>query len=299
MVRKLTLIVSLALGGAALAQTCDGRLVEHALGETCVPETVVRVVALETGELDSAVALGVPPVGAGSWLAADDPWPEYLEAALGETTYIGLGDAPNLEAIVALKPDLILGSRERHGSLYGQLSKIAPTVFTETVGVVWKENLLVHGEALGKGAEARALLSAYETRAREFRRSLGDARPEVSIVRFLPGEIRVYQKATFSGTILADVGLPRPPTGDVEGFAASITEEGVPEVGGDVIFTTVYGPQDETDYALVTEGSLWKGLAAVAAGNVYRVPEDYWMLGVGVGAANRVLDDLELYILDR
>jgi len=296
---KLSLALAALLSSAAFAQTCDGRLVEHAMGETCVPETVTRVVALESGELDSAVALGVPPVGAGSWLAANDPWPEYLEAELEGTTYVGLSDAPNLEAIIALGPDLILGSRLRHEALYGQLSQIAPTVFSETVGVVWKENLLLHGEALGKSAEAQALLDAYETRTRAFQEALGGERPEVSVVRFLPGEIRLYQKASFVGTVLFDLGLPRPPSQDVDDFAANITEEGVPEVGGDIIFTAVYGPEDETDYSTVTESPLWQNLEAVQAGNVHRVPEDHWMLGIGILAANRLIDDLESYVLDR
>lgn len=292
--RSLTLAA--LLGGAALAQTCDGRLVAHAMGETCVPENVTRVVALETGELDSAVALGVAPVGAGSWLAANDPWPAYLESALQETTYVGLSDEPNLEALVALQPDLILGSRLRHEALYEQLSRIAPTVFSESVGVVWKENLLLHGEALGRPAEAQALLDAYEARTQAFGAALGDERPEVSIVRFMPGEIRLYQKASFVGTVLEDAGLPRPASQAVDDFAATITEEGVPEIGGDLIFTTVYGPDDETSYSTVTEGPLWRNLDAVQAGNVYRVPEDHWMLGIGVGAANRILDDLEAYL---
>lgn len=297
MISKLGLMLTALLGSAALAQTCEGRLVEHAMGETCVPENVTRVVALETGEIDSAVALGVAPVGAGSWLAANDPWPAYLESELQETTYVGLSDEPNLEAIVALGPELILGSRLRHEALYEQLSRIAPTVLTESVGVVWKENLLLHGEALGKPAEARALLEDYETRTQNFREALGDDRPEVSMVRFLPGEIRLYQRASFVGTVLEDAGLPRPPSQDVDDFAANITEEGVPEIGGDIIFTTVYGPEDETAYSAVTEGPLWQNLDAVQAGNVHRVPEDHWMLGIGVGAAHRILDDLETYLL--
>jgi iron complex transport system substrate-binding protein len=295
----LTLLLSCALWGVAFAGSCDGRLVAHAMGETCVPASVTRVVTLETGELDSAVALGLPPVGAGSWLSAEGPWPAYLEDALADTIYIGLGDRPNLEAIVALAPDLILGSKLRHEALFEQLSQIAPTVFTETVGVVWKENLLLHGEALGRLEAARALLDAYETRARDLQAKLGDERPEVSIVRFLPGEIRVYQKASFSGTVLADAGLPRPPSGDVDDFAASITEEGIPDIGGDVIFTTVYGTQNETDYARVTTGPLWRSLPAVQAGRVYRVPDETWMTGVGIGAAERILDDLETYLLGR
>lgn len=299
MTLKLSLALAALLSSAAFAQTCDGRLVEHAMGETCVPETVTHVVTLETGELDSAVALGVPPVGAGSWLAANDPWPEYLGADLAGTTYVGLSDAPNLEAIIALGPDLILGSRLRHEALYAQLSQIAPTVFSETVGVVWKENLRLHSEALGKSAEAQALLDAYETRTQRFQEALGSERPEVSVVRFLPGEIRLYQKASFVGTVLSDLGLPRPPSQDVDDFAANITEEGVPEVGGDIIFTAVYGPEDETDYSTVTGSPLWEGLEAVQAGNVHRVPEDHWMLGIGILAANRLVDDLEGYVLDR
>lgn len=297
MTSKLSLMLAALLGSAALAQTCEGRLVEHAMGRTCVPENVTRVVALETGEIDSAVALGVAPVGAGSWLAANDPWPAYLEPELQGTIYVGLSDEPNLEAIVALEPELILGSRLRHEALYEQLSRIAPTVLTESVGVVWKENLLLHGEALGKPAEARALLDDYETRTQNFREALGDERPEVSIVRFLPGEIRLYQRASFVGTVLEDAGLPRPPSQAVDDFAANITEEGVPEIGGDIIFTTVYGPEDETAYGTVTEGPLWQNLDAVQAGNVHRVPEDHWMLGIGVGAAHRILDDFETYLL--
>jgi len=295
---NLALTLGLALSGAVFAQ-CEGRLVEHAAGTSCVPETPTRVIALETGEVDSAVALGIAPVGAGSWLAANDPWPDYLEAALENTTYLGLSDAPNLEAIVALEPDLILGSVLRHGDLYEQLSQIAPTVLTETVGVVWKENLLLHGEALGKEDEAQALLDAYEARTAASREALGETPPEVSVVRFLPGEIRLYQKASFIGTVLEDLGLPRPPSQDVDDFAANITEEGVPEIGGDVIFTSVYGPQEETDYRTVTEGPLWRSLEAVRSGKVYRVPEGHWMLGIGILAANRVIDDLEGYLLDQ
>jgi len=44
--------------GLALAQPCGGRLVKHAMGETCVPMVPQRVVVLDTGELDSALALG-------------------------------------------------------------------------------------------------------------------------------------------------------------------------------------------------------------------------------------------------
>lgn len=295
--RPLVLAIALLLAvPTALAQSngaCDGRLVDHAMGETCVPDTPERVVVLDTGELDSALALGVRPVGAVGALAGGD-YPDYLDTEGIES--VGTIAEPNLEAILALRPDLILSSALRHADLYDQLSRIAPTVFTETVGVVWKENLLLHAEALGREQAAAELLDAYRARTAALREALGEPLPSVSVVRFLPGQIRLYQKASFIGTILDDVGLPRPPAQDVDDFAAIVGDESIPAMAGDVIFTTSYGPRQDTDYARVTDTALWQDLDAVEAGRVYDVPDDYWMLGIGIGAANLVLDDLEAYL---
>ncbi|MDZ7704733.1 MAG: iron-siderophore ABC transporter substrate-binding protein [Trueperaceae bacterium] len=292
---------ALLLGVAALSsataqgERCEGRLISHAMGESCVPDAPQRVVVLDTGELDSALALGVKPVGAVTAFGGGT-FLEYLDT--DGITPVGTIADPNLEAILALQPDLILSSRLRHESIYDQLSRIAPTVFTETVGVVWQDNLLVHGEALGRGAEARELLSDYFARAATLRDGLGTPLPEISVVRFLPNQIRLYQRASFIGTILEDVGLPRPDAQDVDDFAAIIGDEGIPAMDGDVIFVTTYGPRQDTDYARVTDTPLWENLDAVEADNVYNVPDDYWMLGIGIGAANLVLDDLETFLLE-
>src|SRR3712207_5901798 len=41
-----------------------GRVIEHAMGETEITGRPERIVVLDTGELDSAITLGVKPVGA-------------------------------------------------------------------------------------------------------------------------------------------------------------------------------------------------------------------------------------------
>jgi ABC-type Fe3+-hydroxamate transport system substrate-binding protein len=46
----------------------------------------------------------------------------------------------------------------------------------------------------------------------------------------------------------------------------------------------------------VTAGNLWKELSAVKAGKVYPVADETWMTGIGVTAANRLLDDLEKHL---
>lgn len=43
-------------------------------------------------------------------------------------------------------------------------------------------------------------------------------------------------------------------------------------------------------------GPLWKTLKAVQANRAHEVDDEYWMVGTGYGAADRVLTDLERYL---
>lgn len=281
--------------------TAFPRTIEHAMGSTEILERPERVVVLDTGELDSAVALGVTPVGAVR-APVENGFLDYLSEETTDTELVGTIAEVNLEAVAALQPDLILSSVTRHEDIYDELSGIAPTVFTEAVGVVWKDNLVVHAEALGLEDDAEQLLADYETRTTDIAEQLRTDRgelPEISMVRFLPDETRLYQKASFIGTILDDVGLPRPESQDVDDFAATISAEQLEMADADIIFTTHYGPADDTTKTELTTNPLWGQLSAVRAGDVYEVPDDRWMLGIGIGAANLVLDDIEALLLDR
>ncbi|MEX2536329.1 MAG: iron-siderophore ABC transporter substrate-binding protein [Trueperaceae bacterium] len=290
----LLLLSSFTLGTAQ--GECDGRLVEHAMGSTCVPEEPQRVVVLDTGELDSSLALGVTPVGAVTAFA-DGGFPSYLDGRTEGIEVVGTIAEPNLEAILALDPDLILSSRLRHEAIYQQLSSIAPTVFTETVGVVWKENLLANSEALGLREEAEQLLADYDERLATLRSEL-DELPSVSIVRFLPGQIRIYLSESFIGTIIEDAGLPRPPSQRAEDFALYVDKEGIALMDADVMFVTTYGPAEDTAEQEFRSDPLWNSLDVVQRGDVHGVPDSYWMLGIGPVAANLVVDDLFTYLMD-
>src|SRR5687768_15188777 len=139
----LTLPACSGSGGSAQQEAGSGgsRSVEHAMGETQIKGMPERVVVLDTGELDSAMTLGVTPVGAVEAIPGEG-FPSYLEET-GGIENVGTIEEPNLEKIATLEPDLILSSKLRHEQIYDQLSKIAPTVFTETTGVTWKENFEV------------------------------------------------------------------------------------------------------------------------------------------------------------
>jgi iron complex transport system substrate-binding protein len=300
-----SLLVVLVLGLAACSSdpveesgtdTGGTQEITHAMGTTTVPKNPQRVVVLDTDKIDTAVSLGVKLVGAAK-TAEVEAFPSYL-GDLSAVKPVGLLAEPDLEAIAALKPDLILGSKFRAEKFYDELTAIAPTVFTEKVGITWKENFLLDGKALGQEQKARDLLAAYEKRAKD----LGSSLPplKVSIVRFMPAEIRVYGPDGFSGIVVKDTGLGRPDrqllANKEDKRFDKVSPERIAEVDGDVIFVSAYGAKAEEQRTTVTAGNLWKELSAVKAGKVYPVADETWMTGIGVTAANRILDDLDKHL---
>lgn len=310
MKKRLALIAAVVAGlalagcGTAKEDAGDGAAtveVTHAMGTTKVPAAPKRVVVLDTDKVDTALTLGVKPVGAAR-AGELTGWPTYFGAgATDGIKEVGVLDEPDLEGIAALKPDLILGSKFRQEKYYAELSKIAPTVFTENVGKTWKANFLLDGKALGKEQQAKDLLAAYEKRAKEVGAAIPNAATrKISLVRFMPDHIRVYGPESFSGIVLGDTGLARP---DRQLLAAKddkrfdkVSAERLTEVDGDFIFIAAYGEKSAAEQTKITAGPLWATLGAVKAGKTQVVADETWMTGIGVTAANKILDDLTTYL---
>ncbi|MFH9958859.1 ABC transporter substrate-binding protein [Streptomyces roseolus] len=267
------------------------RTLTHAMGKSEIKAAPKRVVVLDVGELDNVVSLGVQPVGYAP-SEGDDGIPGYLAEDAGSPKSVGTINNLNLEAIANLQPDLILGSQLRAADKYDELSKIAPTVFSIRPGFTWKENYLLNAAALDKTAEAKEKLAAYEAKAKQLGTDVGPNKPTISMVRYLPGKIRLYAKASFIGTILEDTGLPRPKNQQVDDLAVEVSPEKIDQADADWIFTGVYGDAKATKKDAAQGNPFWKNLEAVKAGRAKDVPDETWYLGLGVTAANSVLDDL-------
>ncbi|MEV0490677.1 ABC transporter substrate-binding protein [Streptomyces atratus] len=273
------------------------RTLTHAMGRTELKSAPKRVVVLDVGEFDNVVSLGVKPVGYAP-SEGDEAIPSYLKKDAGNPSSVGTINNLNLEAIAGLKPDLILGSQLRAADKYDQLSKIAPTVFSIRPGFTWKENYLLNAAALDKTAKARSELDAYEKKAAKLGEDIGPDKPTISMVRYLPDRIRLYAKASFIGTILEDAGLPRPKNQQIDDLAAEISPEKIDEADADWIFTGVYGDPKATKRDTAQSNPLWKNLKAVKEGRAKDVPDETWYLGLGVTAANLVLDDLRADLVE-
>lgn len=269
--------------------------ITHAMGETAVPSNPQRVVVLTNEATDMVLALGITPVGAvKSW--AGDPYYDYLADEMAEVPVVGDEMQPSLEQIVALQPDLIIGSQVRQEQIYEQLSAIAPTVFSETIGEPWQENLRLYGQALNRADEAETLLADWEARVAQLRQQFADQDIQVSLVRFLPGMTRIYLKDSFPGQIVQDVGLQRPASQSEAGFAQEVSFEQIPQMEADVLFYFVQADNAPSPNAVANtwlSHPLWQQLDVVQAGNAHAVSDVVWTTAGGIQAAHLLLDDLE------
>ncbi|MFI5755557.1 ABC transporter substrate-binding protein [Streptomyces sp. NPDC051569] len=272
------------------------RTIKHAMGTTELKTRPARVVVLDVGEFDNVVSLGLKPIGYAPTEGAVGI-PSYLKKDAGSPKDVGTINSLNLETIAGLKPDLILGSQLRAADKYKELSKIAPTVFSIRPGFTWKENYLLNAQALDRTAEAKAKLAAYDKKVAGLSTDIGADKPVVSMVRYMPGKLRLYAKASFIGTILEDAGLPRPANQQINDLAVEISPEKIDDADADWIFTGVYGDPAKTDRDTARSNPLWKNLKAVKAGQAKDVPDETWYLGLGVTAADLVLDDLRGYFV--
>lgn len=235
-----------------------------------------------------------------------------MSSPVNTTGIVNLGDveAVNLERVLALKPDLILGLANS-AAPYSQLSQIAPTVLVDFEhSGEWKENFAFVGEVLGKSEEVARIMSDYYQRVKEFQQKMSASRDiEVSVVRIYPTQINLYTKAGFPGTILKDADLSRPPSQDLDleetrnltggTIQYTISEEVIDKADGDAIFVIV-GNWDAKIKEVLTSlkaDPLWSKLEAVEQDKVYEVG-DYWITS-GPISANAVLDDLFKYLVEK
>jgi ABC-type Fe3+-hydroxamate transport system substrate-binding protein len=189
--------------------------VQHALGETKVPGQAEQPMTMTVDTLDDTLALGVQPARAA---VPGAKLPEYLRPAGRGVSLMLPVTETDLPAVDAVHPDLILGSARRQARLYGDLSRIAPTVMIDGSGSQWRLDLRLVGEGLGRTNDAEQLLTDYDRDVAETRDAI-DGRPTVAVARMAAGgKLEYAPRDSFAGTILSDLGLRQ-----VQGKEADLT----------------------------------------------------------------------------
>ena len=152
-----------------LSGTGTAATIKHASGTTSINRTPKRIVALGPHALDLLLSLGIQPVGYGEAAQLEinnfgEPLKQIKYLGKWVTgTPVNVGDRfnPNLEVLMALKPDLIVGENFA-SAVYPQLGNIAPTLLFKGTGRNdWKKTLPLLGRAMGKEKEAAQVLNSH------------------------------------------------------------------------------------------------------------------------------------------
>lgn len=268
------------------------RTIEHDLGTTTVTGTPSRIAVLEFSFVDAVVNLGMKPVG-----IADDDDPDRIIPALrgkvGDYTPLGLRASPNLQVITSLKPDLIIADSTANAGIYGQLSKIAPTIAVASDTAGYQETInsqKVVAQAVGKCAEMDQAIARHEKAMQDLKDRVPDG--ESRKVLFAIGtEVGVtgYTPRGFTPGVLASLGLESPLPDEGDDFHVSMSLETLVSVKPDVIFLSPHPGKLLIDEWATTP--LWDTIPAVQQDAVFKMNQNLWSRARGLAAAEQIAAD--------
>ncbi|WP_429111254.1 ABC transporter substrate-binding protein [Aeromonas rivipollensis] len=262
-----------------------------------VPDDPQRVVVLSELDLDSALTLGVQPVGTVNG-RGQGTLPRYLLDKAGKAIQVvGDLDNPNLEKLIDLEPDLILTGQTKP-ELLALLQEIAPTVVTGNWGEPWKTVFNRSANVMNKEAEAKAFLARYDARLAEARSKLAKHQGEqVSIVRWNPKGPSYMHGGTFASSVVTEMGLARPAhqIGDKSPHSPALSLESLNLLDGDwLVVGTLSASGDAVDAMKQAEQTpAFQQLGAIKGKRFGAVDGSLWTSTGGPQAALRVIEDVE------
>ncbi|SET22757.1 iron-siderophore ABC transporter substrate-binding protein [Oceanicella actignis] len=221
MLRSLRLVPFLLLGAPAAAQEFPVRIA-HAFGTAEIPAPPSRVVSLSFIGHDFLLALGVKPYALRKWYG-DHPhgvWP-WAQEALGDAEPIVMQGEIDIEAIAAMRPDLIVGQWSGMTAYdHRLLSQIAPTIAHRAewgpYGAPWQEMLRTLGMATGRLERAEAEIARLEARFARIRAAHPDWQG-ASAVMVWAGSVGAYTSRDIRGRLLRELGFVAPAAVEARG----------------------------------------------------------------------------------
>jgi iron complex transport system substrate-binding protein len=276
-------------------------------GPVSVPADPQRVVVMESQSLGNLLAIGFPadrivgyPVGIGGTFA-DSP---ELSALIDPANLGDIGDfgEPNLEAIIALQPDLIVTTGALGDDFYDEqwagLQSTGIPVFVALNGYETFEAamqmLADAGEAVNLEDEALRVETQLRDRVASMTAEVAASDvPDTGYVRLNRADNTVYVEASPWLTLLGVPG-PRP---TLEEYAKDYSDELLDEALGSYELLFVAERIVDGEFVDRLESNpLWPTLPAVVDEQVYIVSENSWK-GYSAPAISWILDDVERILL--
>ncbi|HAS1786989.1 TPA: Fe(3+)-dicitrate ABC transporter substrate-binding protein FecB [Enterobacter cloacae] len=274
----------LLIAGHAFAVT-----VQDERGTFTLDKTPQRIVVLELSFADALAAVDVSPVGIADDNDINRILPE-VRARLKPWQSVGTRAQPSLEAIGALKPDLIIADSSRHSGIYGALQNIAPVLLLKSRNETYAENLqsaALIGDVVGKSAQMKARLARHKQLMAQWASQL----PKGTLAIFGTSreqQFNLHTRETYTGSVLTALGL-KVPTAMAGASMPSVGLEQLLALNPAWLLVAHY--REESIVKRWQQDPLWQMLTAAQKQQVVSVDSNAWARMRGIFAAERIASD--------
>jgi iron complex transport system substrate-binding protein len=262
--------------------------VSGAYGDITIESQPKRVVALSPTDADILLSLGVTPVAIPTSVQTNAttnntglfPWAEGKYPAGTPQLNLSTADASTLESILALEPDLMVGTAF-YGLVdqtYTALKDIAPIVAYSTAanGDSWQDSTRKVAKAVGLEAKGEEVIASAEAIVPEAAAANPALKGKTFNVLITPSAASVYILCSADdnlgrvmkelGMVLSDYAQSVP----CDGGRTEVSYESLPSLDADVL---IVFPDTAEQMSALTDQQLWNNLPAVKRGAVVEIPK--------------------------
>jgi iron complex transport system substrate-binding protein len=270
-----------------------------------LPKRAERIICLAWECMDALVELEIAPIGlAQAYAEVGNDYlfkPELLGEKFKTAAKIGGPSTaePNLEDLVAAKPDLVIGYEGMAKNAREALKNVAPVYVLKTTSKVYTgvfDSLLDIGKLTGKSEKAEAAVKRFQTRLDAYKAKSPKDQKVLLLIYYNSPPV-VVTDSSIAGTLLKEA-TPYPwPALGTDNAAYSL--EKILEIDPDVIFVgtrnPAYTPAKNVEADLKVKQSLqtdpfWSQVKAVKNGKVFEV--ERWKITGATLALSSLLDDV-------
>ena len=281
-------MIVLALAGCGKSTSSSSATTKELTfnGQTyTVPKDPQKIAVLSNSVLSMLYAVDGKAI---SRVNTTDSLPPEIEAlpALGQTANI------NMEQLLGLNPDLVLGLENQHKKYEAQLqsSKI-PTVLINYDGIKDNVPLLTFlGELTNHQDKAKTVIATYENNIAKVKDAVKGQQPaRVAVLRATGKGVTAETDASITASMVKELGMTNVVTSHLD---KTTTDKTVPYSletlaadNPDIIFVVTMGKEEEITKAMkkaMTDNPAWANLKAVQNNRVVYLPSKLFLLNPGL-----------------
>lgn len=281
-------MIVLALAGCGKSTSSSSATTKELTfnGQTyTVPKDPQKIAVLSNSVLSMLYAVDGKAI---SRVNTTDSLPSEIEAlpALGQTANI------NMEQLLGLNPDLVLGLENQHKKYEAQLqsSKI-PTVLINYDGIKDNVPLLTFlGELTNHQDKAKTVIATYENNIAKVKDAVKGQQPaRVAVLRATGKGVTAETDASITASMVKELGMTNVVTSHLD---KTTTDKTVPYSletlaadNPDIIFVVTMGKEEEITKAMkkaMTDNPAWANLKAVQNNRVVYLPSKLFLLNPGL-----------------